>query len=42
MEIFIVHRDVPYEFGEIVGVFKTLKGAKENILQRIRLNTQED
>ena len=28
MKIYIVHRDVPYEFGEVWGVFLTEEAAK--------------
>ena len=28
MKIFIVHRDVPYEFGEVWGVFLTEEAAR--------------
>lgn len=31
MKIYIVHRDVPYEFGEVWGVFLTEQAARQFI-----------
>lgn len=31
MTVYIVHRDVDYEFGEVMGVYSTLEKAREKM-----------
>ena len=32
MKVYIVHRDVPYEFGSVLGVFLVMEAARRFIL----------